>query len=100
MLHMATKYMSLNAMNATETIRDGLLANANRGGENVATGALLGALFGATVGFDGIPKDFLSGLATSQKHLIDIEIENFINSSSFATSGGSDGNEQSSKSDL
>ena len=80
MLHMATKYTSLNSNNATETIRDGLLANANRGGENVATGALLGAVFGATVGYDGIPKEFLTGLATSQKHLIDVEIEHFINS--------------------
>jgi len=39
-----------------------ILANANAGGENVARGALLGALFGAQYGINGIPKWAKDGL--------------------------------------
>jgi len=82
---MATKYTSQNNGSASDSFRLGLLANANRGGENVATGALLGAVFGATVGFDGIPTELLEGLATSQRASIDVEVEQFLRASSFAS---------------
>lgn len=42
--------------------REGALRNANRGGENVATGTLMGALLGAELGFSNIPKDLVHGL--------------------------------------
>jgi ADP-ribosylglycohydrolase len=34
----------------------GLLANANAGGENVARGSALGAIFGAYYGINGFPE--------------------------------------------
>jgi ADP-ribosyl-[dinitrogen reductase] hydrolase len=40
----------------SDSTEKAILANANAGGENVARGALLGALFGAQYGFNGIPK--------------------------------------------
>ena len=87
MLFMATKYTSLNKMSGSDSFRTGLLANANRGGENVATGALLGALFGAIVGYDGIPKELLNGLAKSERANIDIDFDNFLIASSFVVKG-------------
>ena len=45
MLYMSYKYGSSG--NGEESFRNGVLANANRGGENVATGAMIGALLGA-----------------------------------------------------
>ena len=80
---MATKYTSLNKMSGIDSFQMGLLANANRGGENVATGALLGALFGAMVGYDGIPPELLDGLAKSERANIDIDVDNFLLASSF-----------------
>ena len=63
---------------ATDKFRRGVLANANRGGENVATGALLGALLGAQCGYSGIPADLLSGLARAQRERLDREIDAFV----------------------
>lgn len=58
--------------------RRGLLANANRGGENVATGALMGALLGGSVGFSNLPKDLIDGLHKSQRPQLDNEIDAFL----------------------
>eukprot|EP01039_Chlorochromonas_danica_P007473 gene7473-8263_t len=48
LLHFAYKY--------AESPEEAILANANAGGENVARGALLGALLGAAHGVQGFPK--------------------------------------------
>lgn len=56
-----------------------LLANANRGGENCATGALLGALLGADCGFEALPAHLVQGLAPSQKPSeVEVEVEAFL----------------------
>lgn len=58
--------------------KTGLLANSNRGGENVATGCLIGALLGAECGFSNIPKDLIDGLATDSKELLEKDVDQFI----------------------
>jgi len=55
-----------------------VLANANRGGENVATGALIGALMGAATGFNGLPSKLVEGLAVAQHEQLHAEIEQFV----------------------
>lgn len=64
---MAYKY----ANNLTEAV----LANANRGGENVHSGIIIGALLGAAQGSAEIPKELKEGLADHGR--IQEEIENF-----------------------
>lgn len=39
-----------------DNLEKACLANANAGGENVARGSLMGALFGATYGMKGFPE--------------------------------------------
>ena len=55
-----------------------VLANANRGGENVHSGIVIGAAIGASVGADGIPSRFKEGLR--DHHKIKAEIEAFVHS--------------------
>lgn len=55
-----------------------MLANANRGGENVATGAVVGALLGASVGFSRMPAWMVDGLAPAHRAAIDQEIDAFL----------------------
>lgn len=55
-----------------------VLANANRGGENVATGALIGALAGAGCGFSKLPAGLVQGLAQSQQQQLRAEIDQFV----------------------
>jgi len=64
--------------------RQGVLEKANRGGENVATGALIGALLGAECGYSNLPPDLLDGLARSQREQIDREIEAFASAVPFS----------------
>ena len=61
-----------------------LYANANRGGENVATGALLGALLGGASGFAAIPAELVEGLAPGQREALEAEVDAFVAASSFA----------------
>jgi len=68
MLHFAFKY----AHSAEEAI----LASANAGGENVARGALIGALLGAAHGMRGLPEWAKSGL--HGKAQIEQEIQNLL----------------------
>lgn len=63
-----------------------VLANANRGGENVATGALIGALMGASCGYNRLPKALIDGLAVSQQEQLTREIDQFVASVPFAQS--------------
>ena len=65
----------------------GLLANANRGGENVATGALLGALLGAFTGFKALPPALVEGLAPGDREVLEAEVDAFVASSPFAQAG-------------
>ena len=64
--------------------RNAVIANANRGGENVATGALIGALLGAQSGFSKLPKDLVRGLAGSQQPQLADEIDAFVAAVPFA----------------
>jgi ADP-ribosyl-[dinitrogen reductase] hydrolase len=54
-----------------------LLASANGGGENVARGALLGALIGAEFGLSKFPKNLVEGL--TEREAISKEMNEFIN---------------------
>ncbi len=65
---MAAKY--------TNRLSEGLLANANCGGENVHRGAVLGALIGAEVGLKGIETRLVDGLKDSEK--IRREVDGFV----------------------
>jgi len=62
----------------------GVLANANRGGENVATGALIGALLGAACGFEKLPRSLVNGLSQHQKDQLMSEINKFVETVPFA----------------
>jgi hypothetical protein len=55
---------------------DAVHANTNIGGDNCDRGMTLGALCGACVGFNGIPKELVNGL--SEKENIETRIEAFI----------------------
>jgi len=50
-----------------------VLANANRGGENVATGALIGAILGAHCGFSKLPSDLVRGLSRHDEIMQEID---------------------------
>jgi len=50
-----------------------ILANANAGGENVARGALIGAIIGAHHGMSGFPKWTINGLLAKDEILAEIE---------------------------
>ena len=64
MLHFAVKYPAFS---------DALLASANAGGENVARGACLGAMMGASVGVEGIDKKWIEGLVDHEGLAKDID---------------------------
>jgi ADP-ribosylglycohydrolase len=85
-LFMAHKYASdadATPEAAANAFRDGILANANRGGENVSAGAILGALWGAQLGFKGLPKDLVDGLAKTQRPQLDDDVDAFVNAVPF-----------------
>ncbi len=67
-----------DARAAAERFRRGLLANSNRGGENVNTGAVLGALLGAEIGFARLPRDLVQGLAPRSRPALDNDVEAFL----------------------
>ena len=84
MLYMSYKYGSTG--NGEDSFRNGVLANAMRGGENVATGAMIGALLGAECGYNNLPKHLVSGLMKSQQEQMNREIDSFIQKIPFAKS--------------
>lgn len=49
-----------------------LLASTNAGGENVARGSLLGALYGASVGYQNISEHLKMGLFSAKEYQQDI----------------------------
>lgn len=62
-----------------------MIANANRGGENVAPGSLIGALLGADAGFSRLPKDLVDGLCPAQRDALDESIRVFVSAAPFAS---------------
>lgn len=55
-----------------------VIANAMRGGENVATGALMGAILGGAAGFSKLPRHLVEGLAPSQKAQLEQEVQAYL----------------------
>jgi ADP-ribosylglycohydrolase len=53
-----------------------LLANTQVGGDNCHRGAVLGSILGASLGFDAIPKRWITGLTAYAE--LDKEIEAFV----------------------
>ena len=51
---------------ADSQFEKGVLRNANRGGENVHSGCIIGALLGAQCGFAGLPARLVDGLKDSE----------------------------------
>ena len=69
-LDMLMKYTPKN------DVYSALLANANRGGENVHSGAVLGAILGARAGDGALPSDMEDGLYQAEE--IRAEIDSFV----------------------
>jgi len=65
LIHFAGKYHT--------DLEQGLLANANTGGENVHRGIVLGALLGAAAGEAGIPQHLKTGLKDYEAIRTEIE---------------------------
>jgi len=80
MLFMAYKYAPPVGQGdeSAKAFEAAVLANANRGGENVATGFLMGALWGASIGFSSLPASLLDGLASTQRRALDEEVDAFL----------------------
>ena len=78
LLHFAYRY-------ADNGPRMGLLANANAGGENVARGSALGALFGASYGVKGFPESLK---ALYNREDIDKEIKSLVGGFEATTESG------------
>lgn len=81
MLFMTAKYSvsrEEESKRQTTAFRAAVIANTKRGGENVATGALMGAVLGASCGYSNLPKDLLTDLHKSQRPQLDNEIDKFI----------------------
>lgn len=68
-LYMTSKYQG--------RVWDGLLANANVGGENVHRGAVLGAILGALDGATKLPTRLIDGLHAKEE--LSLEIDAFLN---------------------
>jgi len=82
MLHMTYKYASKGDEESKSDKGDaflkGVMANANRGGENVATGTLQGAILGGACGYKNLPRRLLDGLAPKDKDKLESEVEAFL----------------------
>lgn len=70
LVDMAAKY------NHEDSVWDGLVANANVGGENVHRGSVLGAILGARAGFDHLPSKLVKGLVPVSE--LETEIDDFV----------------------
>jgi len=77
-LDMLCKYTQSSFLNdGSDGIWKALVANANRGGENVHSGAVLGAILGARVGDENLPQSLKSGLY--DREILEKEIDFFVN---------------------
>ncbi|GBG27423.1 Hypothetical Protein FCC1311_036442 [Hondaea fermentalgiana] len=70
----------------SEAFERAVWANANRGGENVGTGALIGALLGAECGFAQLPSHLVSGLKAQTHDDLEARVEAFLDSLPFLSS--------------
>lgn len=75
---------SSNDADVTARFKMAMVANANRGGENVGPGALIGALLGAAAGYSRLPTELVEGLARSSRPSLDEHIEAFVAAAPFA----------------
>jgi ADP-ribosyl-[dinitrogen reductase] hydrolase len=77
LIDMIAKYQpNLSSNNAGERVWQGLLANANVGGENVHRGSAMGAVLGARAGVDRLPQNMMEGLYPYAE--LAREIEEFV----------------------
>eukprot|EP00536_Pseudo-nitzschia_multiseries_P009623 jgi/Psemu1/201173/e_gw1.273.34.1 len=65
-----------NDNNGGDRVWQGLLANANVGGENVHKGSVLGAILGARGGFDRLPTRLVAGLVPRED--LEKDIDDFV----------------------
>ena len=68
--------MMLKYSSYQNNVWNGILANANAGGENVHRGSILGAFLGAAVGRNAIPEQMIDGLY--HKDELEKEINDFV----------------------
>ena len=61
---------------AGDRVWQGLLANANVGGENVHRASVMGAILGARAGFDRLPSKLVEGLYP--RSILEAEIDDFV----------------------
>ncbi len=78
MIDLLSKYTSTrtDARLTGETVWQGLLSNANVGGENVHRGSVMGAILGARVGASNLPPHLSQGLY--QHEALANEIDSFV----------------------
>jgi len=79
LVDMIAKYMPASNdsnNNGGDRVWQGLLANANVGGENVHRGSIMGAIIGARAGLDQIPSQLVSGLHPQSE--LEKEIDDFV----------------------
>lgn len=72
-----------------EMFRNLVLANANRGGENVNSGSVMGALMGGYVGYSALPQDLVDGLHAKfpdEKKEFEKIVDTFVEASQFTSS--------------
>lgn len=87
-LDMISKYTQSGA-----DIWTALINNANIGGENVHRGAVLGAILGARVGDENLPKQLKEGLYDSDRQALETEITSFVKAVMQQTESNNDGKE-------
>jgi len=75
---MIAKYGAGANEDKSKAFKKAVIANTVRGGENVATGALMGAVLGAECGYSRLPKGLVEGLSTKDRALLDQEVESFV----------------------
>jgi ADP-ribosyl-[dinitrogen reductase] hydrolase len=77
LIDMIAKYRPISgAPNSGEKVWQGLLANANVGGENVHRGSVLGAVLGARAGASQLPARMMNGLYPHEE--LAREIDDFV----------------------
>lgn len=84
LIDMAAKYSSSSTGNSRQTVDNdadqrvwqGLLSNANVGGENVHRGSVLGAVLGARAGYHQLPSQLVQGLYPQAE--LQQEIDDFV----------------------
>jgi len=75
-IDLIAKYAPRGASNRGDRVWEGLLANANVGGENVHKGSVLGAVLGARGGLEALPPRLAAGLVPRDE--LEKEIDDFV----------------------